>query len=157
MREPASGAPVAKSKQMATQLGVPKGKHGADARNALLHCYWSCRMSVTCGNSESWSAGILHEITGSLGITTQNTPGERDMDIYNNKEGRECSELPCGLKSCESCCLGKFKSGELQKNLTTEHQHEVPSRHPFVSSVVCERCLDYDSCAFIVRSNDSDR
>ncbi len=106
---------VAKSKEIAAKLGLPKGKHGADQRNAILHCYLSCRMSVQCGDVQSWGAGTWHEITGSLGITTQNTAGEREMDIHNNSEGRECGDLPCGLKSCESCCIGKFKTGELQK------------------------------------------
>lgn len=110
------GPAIAKSKAMAQALGVQKGKHGADERNALLHCYYSCMMSVECGDWASWSAGMAHEITGSIGITTINTPAEREMDVYNNREGRDCADWPCpGPTGCQRCCIGKFKTNTLRK------------------------------------------
>jgi RHS repeat-associated protein len=62
--------------------------------NAFKHCYWNCCMAKIAGPSVAKRFGDAHEdVAGNL-------PCNKDMDLWNNDQGRRVT----GSTTCESHC-----------------------------------------------------
>jgi hypothetical protein len=59
------------------------GRRRNDEADAFRHAYWNYRMTQTFGPERARAFANAHE------ISTPNPIGERQMDLYNNKIGRD--------------------------------------------------------------------
>ena len=75
-----------------------KKKYGFDAnnteQNAYKHCYWTCCMTKIIGPEEAERFAWAHEAYPT------NTKCEKDMDQWNNDQGRKVT----GNTPCDSHC-----------------------------------------------------
>jgi hypothetical protein len=114
-------APPAEAKAVQYALtpsfpGGTKGLHNGPA-DAFRHCYWSCLMVENCGWDTAYAAGTGHEVYDKNAKRRwfPNDPAESAMDLANNYAGRQCGGRFGG--ACDTCCLRKLYSGELQDRL----------------------------------------
>ena len=69
----------------------------ADPKDAFRHCYWNCCMAKRIGVTEANKFGDSHE------EFPQNTECDKQMDLWNNAQGRGPGPLPPG-GDCASHC-----------------------------------------------------
>jgi hypothetical protein len=86
----------------ARDSGLP-GLHNGRA-DAYRHCLWSCEMSRSIGVEKAQLVGDNHEAWGN------NPAGETQMDLFNNRAGREFSSSPT---PCSSSCMQGVEEGSL--------------------------------------------
>ena len=80
-----------------------------DDADAFRHAYWSYLMAQDIGVDGSKAAGDGHE------ITNVNNEGQRLMDLYNNKLGRELALDPANKdRPPEEVIMEAVKSGKLR-------------------------------------------
>lgn len=84
---------------------------GSNQRNnkcdAFRHCFWSCLMAVETSNGCAKVIGNCHEACSG------SPQAEKDMDLHNNKMGREIAkscEKNWGDKAERDCCFNKCKA-----------------------------------------------
>ncbi len=105
---------LAKAQQYALTPHFPGGRRGLHngPADAFRHCYWSCLMVENCGWTTAAAAGSGHEIYDNGFFP--NPSGERNMDLENNAQGRDCAGDKC--RGCDGCCLKKLFMHELQEH-----------------------------------------
>jgi hypothetical protein len=87
--------------------------------NAVHHCIWNCEMVKRCGTLIAALSGWGHELVSHEGNGDLYYPINEDgissiMDLYNNKQGRECGTRSCdNCSSCIDCCKEKLNKNEL--------------------------------------------
>jgi hypothetical protein len=101
------------TKQNEKRLHIPTSRvciYGA--ADAYRHCLWSCFMTRAVGAGKAKRIGDNHERHGG------GPKSERDMDQWNNREGRRSGlEDSCGFNddgSCQSKCADKLRRGKLR-------------------------------------------
>ncbi|NVK20145.1 MAG: hypothetical protein HWE30_15715 [Methylocystaceae bacterium] len=86
--------------------GVKPHNNEADA---FRHAYWSYLMTQNIGADKAKHAGNSHE------ITEENTEGERLMDLYNNRIGRQLALDPKNKgRPAEEVIREAIKDGKLR-------------------------------------------
>lgn len=71
-------------RQYGFEMGTGEHATWNNEADAFKHAYMQAVLSIDYGNAASTVAGYKHEIEGKETI-----PGERNMDLWNNKIGRE--------------------------------------------------------------------
>ena len=74
-------------RQYGFEMGTGEHATWNNEADAFKHAYMQAVLSIGYGNAASAVAGYKHEIEGKETI-----PGERNMDLWNNKIGREVVE-----------------------------------------------------------------
>lgn len=76
--------------------------------DAYRHCLASCDTTRTWGRFPSYIAGGANEL---LGMCTGQPSNEMEMDLYNNKLGRDLGWNQSSYTQCKKTCMGSVKGG----------------------------------------------
>jgi len=100
-----------KDSQTALRVAVNSGLKGLwnGPADAFRHCLWSCLMTQSIGFSYAKSIADNHEAAGNRAGQPKN---EEQMDLANNKVGRQCG-LEKNKQNCSQRCMGKLVNNQL--------------------------------------------
>jgi hypothetical protein len=98
------------AQQAAWDSNLPDPHNGL--QDAFRHCAASCMAANEYGEALAEAFGDANEVRGDL---THNQPlCERQMDVDNNRSGREASRAAPDDASCIAECYQAAASGELE-------------------------------------------
>jgi RHS repeat-associated protein len=94
------------------QSKFPRSDLHNGSGDAYRHCLASCMMAGEDGNAVASFLGWANEKRGDW--THNQERGEREMDDYNNAQGRQCAKSAKSTQDCQQSCMSAVTSGNLK-------------------------------------------